>query len=760
MPYVSGESLAARLDREHELPIDDAIAIAVQVASALDYAHRQGIVHRDIKPDNILLEDGQAIVADFGIAHAITSAGDDKLTRTGVTLGTPAYMSPEQAMAERDLDGRSDIYSLGCVLYQMLAGEPPFTGPTSQSIMARHALEHVPSIAIVRDTVPPEIDDAITQAMAKMRVDRFKTAAEFADALTGKVRATSTHGMQRRTMPRIVYDDRRARVRRNAIVGGAVLAVLIGGGVVAWRAGLAPTRTAAAGTVVIDPRDTKVAVLYFSDDSRDERLGYLADGLTESLIDELSRVSALDVVSKAGVGAYRNAELPRDSIARALDVGNLIMGSVEPSGSDRVRVTVRVFDASGDESAKKSFEEPIADPLAARAKLASEAATMLRQKIGESVRLRELRLGTRNAKAWTLVQRAENARRRGEDAARNKDDATAMGLLAAADSQASEAARTDPAWAEPLTVRSTVAFARARISPPLEARALTDSGVAYASRAITLSPDDDDAAAYESLGALRYQAVLDGLATEPGAVTPLVDSAEANLIRATEIDDNRAGAWVWLSRVYYRKLNIAGAYSAAENAYRKDAFLTVANEVLWRLFVTSYDLENFTPATSWCADGAKRFPNDDRFVRCRLMLTAQTPPYDIARAWRLVDSLAALSTPARREYNRHQGQVLAALVIGRAAQADPTNRAALLDSADRVLVRARPDRAIDARGELMGWEAFVRGQIGDKAGALSLIELYLTANPEHREGFGKLNSWWWRPVKDDPRFKRIIGSPS
>jgi serine/threonine protein kinase len=166
MPYVSGESLAARLHREQQLPVDEAIAITVQVASALDYAHRQGFVHRDIKPDNILLEEGQAIVADFGIAHAITSAGDDKLTRTGVTLGTPAYMSPEQAMAERDLDGRSDIYSLGCVLYEMLAGEPPFTGPTLQSVVARHALEHVPSISILRDTVPPEIDDAIAKAMA------------------------------------------------------------------------------------------------------------------------------------------------------------------------------------------------------------------------------------------------------------------------------------------------------------------------------------------------------------------------------------------------------------------------------------------------------------------------------------------------------------------------------------------------------------------------------------------------------------------
>jgi len=184
--------------------------------------------------------------------------------------------------------------------------------------------------------------------------------------------------------------------------------------------------------------------------------------------------------------------------------------------------------------------------------------------------------------------------------------------------------------------------------------------------------------------------------------------------------------------------------------------------VFWRLFATSYDLENFIPATQWCAEGTTRFPADSRFARCRLLLVAQSPPPDIERAWRLVDSLTTLSTPARREYNQREAQVLAALVIGRASLADSANRTRsqmLRDSADRVLIRARPDRTIDPRGELMGYEAFVRAQLGDKDGALALIERYLTANPEHREGFGKLNSWWWRPLKDDPRYSRIVGSP-
>jgi len=756
MPYIEGESLGARLRRERQLPLDEAIAITCQVASALDYAHRQGVVHRDIKPDNILLEDGQAIVADFGIAHAITAAGDEKLTQTGVTIGTPTYMSPEQAMGERNLDGRSDIYSLGCVLYETLAGEPPFTGPTAQSILARHTLERVPSITIVRETVPREVEDALAQAMSKARVDRFRTAQEFADALTGKIRATSSH----RSLQRIPIMSRRGRARRNTLIGAAVGVVLLGGGYAAWRFGLGPTRSASAGTVDVDPLTRRVAVLYFADESRDGQLGYLADGLTESLIDELSRVSALGVASKAAVSAFRNADIPRDSIARLLDVGTLIMGSLEPSGSDRVRVTVRLFDASGAEFDNESFEERTGDPITVRAKFTDKAATLLRQRIGEVIKLRDLRLSTKMAQAWALVQRAENARKRAEEAARLSDKAGAARALIAADSQALEAARLDPSWSEPLTVRSTIAFGRARIAPPLEAKAVTDSGVAYATRALGIFPSD--AAAYESRGALRYQAVLDGLATEPGAVERLVNEAEKDFNQAVTLDATRASAWVWLSRLNYRKLNITGAYSAAENAMRADAYLTVANEVLWRLFATSYDLENFVPAAQWCDQGTKRFPADVRFARCRLLLAAQTQPLDIERAWRLVDSLTLVSPPSRREYNQREGQILAALVIGRAGLADTANRTrsrTLRDSADRVLVRARPDRTIDQRGELMGYEAFVRGQLGDKDGALTLIERYLTANPEHREGFGKLNSWWWRPLKDDPRYKRIVRVP-
>src|SRR5881296_2893863 len=194
-PYVEGESLRSRLNRQKQLPVDEALRLSSEVAGALDYAHRHQIVHRDIKPENILLEEGQAVVADFGIARALHAAEGGNLTETGVTLGTATYMSPEQATGDQ-LDGRSDIYSLGCVLYEMLAGEPPYTGPTAQAIIAKRFSEPIPHIRTLRDTVPETIERAVSKALAKTPTDRYSSAAEFTRALQAIV-AGRTAGADR-----------------------------------------------------------------------------------------------------------------------------------------------------------------------------------------------------------------------------------------------------------------------------------------------------------------------------------------------------------------------------------------------------------------------------------------------------------------------------------------------------------------------------------------------------------------------------------
>ena len=206
MPFVEGESLRDRLQREKQLPIADAIRLASEVASALDYAHRHGVIHRDIKPENILLHDGSALVAEFGIALAGASAGSSRMTETGMSLGTPRYMSPEQAMGEREITARSDVYALGCVTYEMLAGDPPFTGSTAQAIIAKVMTEKPASLQKQRERVPDEVEDAVFTALEKLPADRFATAAQFADALRG---APGSSGTRKSTASR-------ARTRTNA----------------------------------------------------------------------------------------------------------------------------------------------------------------------------------------------------------------------------------------------------------------------------------------------------------------------------------------------------------------------------------------------------------------------------------------------------------------------------------------------------------------------------------------------------------------
>lgn len=210
MPVVTGETLRARLERETQLPIPDVVRIARDVASALEYAHRQGVIHRDIKPENILLHDGSALVADFGIARAVQSAGGARMTQTGLSLGTPQYMSPEQAMGERTIDARSDIYALGAMTYEMLAGDAPFTGSTVQAIVAKVLSERPTALHTVRDTVPPHVEQAVLTALAKLPADRQASAAEFGAALA------ATGAMP--TIGRQGADARRGRPRTNAML--------------------------------------------------------------------------------------------------------------------------------------------------------------------------------------------------------------------------------------------------------------------------------------------------------------------------------------------------------------------------------------------------------------------------------------------------------------------------------------------------------------------------------------------------------------
>jgi len=241
MPYVEGESLRDRLVRERQLPVEEAVRIALDVAAALAYAHSQSVLHRDVKPDNILLSDKQPVLADFGLARAVSVAGGERLTETGLALGTPHYMSPEQAAGDPSVNVRSDVYALGCVLYEMLAGDPPFTGPSAQAVVAGHMAEPVPRLRTVRGTVPEGLERVITRALAKAPADRFASAEEFAAALSESTRAPSLpHGRP------IGARWRTAAILIGALVAGLAVARF-------WPPRSGPSISASASLIAVLP---------------------------------------------------------------------------------------------------------------------------------------------------------------------------------------------------------------------------------------------------------------------------------------------------------------------------------------------------------------------------------------------------------------------------------------------------------------------------------------------------------------------------
>jgi len=261
MPYVEGESLRDRMNREKQLPVTDAVRIASEVASALDYAHRQGVIHRDIKPENILLHDNRALVADFGIALAASKAGGTRMTETGMSLGTPHYMSPEQAMGEREITARSDVYALGCVLYEMLTGDPPFTGSTAQAVVARVVTESPRSLTSQRHTIPPQVEAAVLTSLEKLPADRFATAAEFAAALGDPAFAARATAARTISGPAVRTSSRTRALVRGLGVAAAVFAVLAAWGwlrpapprpVIRYSMGLPPDQAMRQGVLGVN----------------------------------------------------------------------------------------------------------------------------------------------------------------------------------------------------------------------------------------------------------------------------------------------------------------------------------------------------------------------------------------------------------------------------------------------------------------------------------------------------------------------------
>jgi TolB-like protein len=497
MPFVEGESLRDRLRRERQLPVDAALRIATEAARALEYAHRHGVVHRDIKPENLLLTtDGSTLVADFGIARALAAA-DDRLTETGLAVGTPAYMSPEQAAGDKTLDARTDIYSLGAVLYEMLAGEPPFTGPTAQAVIAKRFSGEVPRVRQVRPSVPEHVDAAVARALSPVAADRFDSADEFARALgapaaTSPVAATATvpASAAGATVPAQAASPSTTRGRRRVPLAAVTLALgfLVGLGVLfAWR------RSHGAAEEGTGPK--RLAVLPF-ENLGDSATEYFADGVTDEVRGKLSALSGLQVIAGRSSGEYKHTTKSLPQIARELGVNYLLVGKIRweqaAAGPSRVRVSPELIRIESGAAPTTKWQQPfdasLTDVFQVQADIAGRVASALDVALGDSARHELAVKPTENLAAYDAYLKGEAA----SQALAVSDPASLRRAIGFYEQAVALDSGFVPAWSQLARARS-VLYVNGTPTPELAAQ-VRDA----ASRARALGPDRPEG--YVALG--------------------------------------------------------------------------------------------------------------------------------------------------------------------------------------------------------------------------------------------------------------------
>ncbi len=582
MPFVEGESLRDRLARERQLAVADALRITREVALALEYAHRHGAIHRDVKPENILLTtDGQALVADFGIARALSPGSPGStLTETGMAIGTPQYMSPEQAAGERTLEGTSDVYSLGAVLYEMLAGEPPFTGPTAQAIVAKMMAGEPPSVRRVRPSVREPIDATIRRALAPVPADRFPTALEFAKALEAAEHTGETAAAPPPPPPPLAIPP--ARTRR--IPAGAALlglGILIGAGFLfAWR-------HHAGGSIGADAGAATLAVLPF-DNVGDSANGYFADGITTEIRGKLAALPGLEVIASTSSNQYRHTAKPPEQIGRELGVRYLLIGRVQwdkQGATSRVRVEPELLQVAAGHAPTTQWEQPFDAPLTdvfqVQADIAGKVAEQLRVRLGSADKQALVARPTQNLDAYDAYLRGQAITQSGNSPAVTRSAIAAF----------TDAVRRDAsfalAWAALSTNLSRLYF------NGVPTAAEGDSARQAGERALALAPDLPEAHAamgvyYNSVRLDAARALTEdsiGLARTPN---------NARLLANTAGDETALGRWdaalehyELAERLDPQAANVADAladaelrrrrYSAADSAVRRALALSPSN---------------------------------------------------------------------------------------------------------------------------------------------------------------------------------------
>ncbi len=645
MPYVRGGSLRERLARERQLPVHEAIGLARQVALALDHAHAHGLVHRDVKPENILLHEGEAMITDFGIALTAATEPSDRLTETGLLIGTPDYMSPEQATGERALDARSDVYSLGCVLYELLTGETPHASTSARSVIARRLTEPAPRVRRVRPQVPAVIDEAVAQALAIDPSQRFPTAAAFADALAGTIAARA-------------------------------------------------------------PRLPSVAVLPFLNLSADPDNEFFADGITEDVIAQLSKIRSLRVIGRGSVMKFKARDQTLQEIGATLDVATLLEGSVRRAGS-RVRIVSQLIDARSDRHLwAETYDRDLTDIFAIQSDVALQIARALEAELTHEERGRIHREPTDDVEAYQLFLQGQHCIHRWthegvDQGLRHLEEAIARDPNYALAHAAMAKAYTDMGLGVVGALPPDEAFARAKASV---ARALEiDPGLAEA---------------HAVLGHLKYICDFDWT------------GGEGELKRAIELDPNSGEAY----DIYGLLLSAQERYDEALEAQRR------ANELdplAHRMDIVT------TLLRSGRYDEAFRAVNRVLAVEPNLPLAHATLGWVHLLSGRPAEGIAAIEravaiSPDSTLYIAQLGQAYAR--VGR-----PADARAILGRLEEL----SRDRYVSPYHM-----AYVHTGLGEHERALDWLE---RAYEERAGGiFGMKGSFLFAPLRSHPRFTALL----
>jgi len=731
LPYVRGESLRQRLASEQQLPVDEAVRIACQVAAALDYAHRQGVIHRDIKPENIMLHEGEAMVTDFGVALAVREAAGQRLTESGLSLGTPQYMSPEQATGGPDLTVRSDLFSLGTVIYEMLTGESPFHGRSPQAVIARLVTERPASIRTVRETVPAAVEAAVLRALAKVPADRFPSGEAFAAALR--------EGMT----PTGAVASEPGRRRRLAWAGLWLLALAVAVGVglalsVGTKRESGSPRLTAGGL-----GSPLVLVSPFQTGGHDPLAVSVARSLSEEIVDSLTIISGLRAVATTG-----DTPEATDSLRRGAEISLIVGGSIERRGNE-LKAIGRVSEgATGIQLFSQGQQASVAALPILEADLVERIVRFVRRYVGTEVRRRTVAAQTKDSVArgyWTRAMSIIDAS--SSPGALALPTSTAN-RLAVADSLLGEAIRRDPRWIGPHIARGWASLESAsmygsegqRDSARISAHR---KAVAAADAAIRIAPDDADA--HE----LRGVALL-GLWFE--APSDKADSlgreAELELGRAISLDLNVARAWEALGLYYLFGGRFADARQAMAQAQEADAFLLSEPRILRWQISADLNLEHYADARQTCSRGARWYPLDLAFMNCQYIILGWSAAdlNSARRAWELGRKAEDLATPPRRSDAYRTNLLMTAAILARAGYRDSAT------SLLRTFVDSKRGQA-----DLDGFasdEAYVRLLVGQEDTALALLRTFLHNNWSQR-GYIERTPWF-RSLQNNPSFVAML----